>query len=54
MFKNENGDFDFTKADGYQEDLTRFNINKVIRDRFTKVIKPTPQREVIVINKADY
>jgi hypothetical protein len=40
IFKNENGEFDFSKASDYNEDLVRSNINYVKRSSSTVIIKP--------------
>lgn len=46
--------YDFTKAYGYDEDLTRYNLNKVNRPDMTTVIAPSLKKEVKVKEIKDY
>ena len=41
IFKNKHGQFDFSKAENYNEELVRSNINHVKRDHSAIVIAPT-------------
>ena len=53
-FRNENGHFDFTNAPGYDEEVVRFNINKVKHPENMVIAKPTAVKEVYVPPKSDF
>lgn len=46
--------YDFTKAHGYDEDLTRFNLNYVKRADSIKVLAPTLVKEIPVVEPPNY
>ena len=48
------GVYDFTKAHGYNEELTRHNLNYVKRPETATVIAPTLVKEVIKKEKPDF
>ena len=50
----EPGVFDFTKAHGYNEDLTRYNLNYVKRPDTAHILAPTLIKEVIKKEKPDF
>jgi hypothetical protein len=41
VYINKNGEYDFTTAPGYNEDVVRFNINKVKHPRSMVIVAPT-------------
>lgn len=47
-------EIDFRKADGYDEDLVRANLNRVKRDYETCVVAPTLQKEIVYIPPTNF
>lgn len=47
-FQVEPGVYDFRKAPGYDEDIVRYNLNKVKRPKTAKILAPTLVKEVEV------
>jgi hypothetical protein len=54
IFKNENGEFDFSKASDYNEDLVRSNLNYVKRSSSTVIVKPLKEKEVVFIPPTNF
>ena len=48
------GIFDFTKAHDYNEDLVRYNLNKVVRPVTALIKAPTLVKEIIIKEKPDF
>lgn len=46
--------FDFSKAEGYNEDIVRANINQVRRDKYTMVAQPTAVKEIVIEPQTDF
>ena len=46
--------FDFTRADNYDEDITRHNLNYVKRPDTATVVAPTLIKEIIKPPKPDF
>jgi hypothetical protein len=40
VFRNEKGEFDFSKAENYDQELILSNINHVKRDPSVQIIEP--------------
>ena len=53
-YKNEKGEYDFTKAPGYNEDVVRYNINKVKHPPGMVIIAPTAVKEIIFIPPTNF
>ena len=53
-YKNEQGEYDFTKAPGYNEEIVRFNINKVKHPPGMVIVAPTAVEEKIVIPPTNF
>lgn len=46
-YKNAKGEFDFSKAKNYDENLVRSNLNHVVRDIDTVIVAPTLEKEIV-------
>lgn len=51
---NSSGELDFSKAEGYDEDLVRANLNKVKHEKNTKILKPAKIKEVVEIQPTNF
>ena len=46
--------YDFTKAHGYDEDLVRHNLNKVVRPQTANILAPPLVKEIVKKEKPDF
>jgi len=53
-YKNEQGEYDFTKAPGYNEQIVRYNINKVKHPSDMVIVAPTAVEEKIIIPPTNF
>lgn len=53
-FKNERGEYDFTKAPGYDEKIVRYNINKVKHPPDMVIVAPTAVEEKVIIPPTNF
>lgn len=58
-FEVKKGIYDFTRIPGnfmatYDEDVVRYNINKVQRPENIVVVAPSAQKEVVVVEETDF
>ncbi len=48
------GLYDFTRAHGYDEDLVRYNLNKVVRPQTAQILAPPLVKEIVKKEKPDF
>lgn len=53
-YRNKNGEYDFTTAPGYNEDVVRYNINKVLHPNGMVILAPTAQPVIVPKPKPNY
>ncbi len=46
-YKNSRGEFDFSLAKNYDENIVRSNLNHVVRDADIVVAKPSLVKEIV-------